>query len=94
MAYPDAPEDKLRCVSQSQMLSFTHFPINRVCIDYTCILFSYDDLLDIPGDDEETKYMRSARGAENAAQMLIEIFKKPEDFKPIDSLPVLTAFHE
>jgi len=63
-------------------------------MDYTSILFSYDDLMDVPGDDEETKYMNDARGVEKAAQMLMRIFKKPEKFKPIESLPVLTTFHE
>lgn len=63
-------------------------------MDYTCILFSYDDLMDIPGDDEETKYMHDAHGVETAAQMLMQVFKKPGDFKPINTLPVLTAFHE
>ena len=67
---------------------------NSVCMDYTSILFSYDDLMDVPGDDEETKYMHDAHGVEKAAQMLIHIFKKPEEFKPIDSLPILTTFHE
>ena len=63
-------------------------------MDYTCILFSYDDLMDVPGDNEGTKYMHDARGVEKAAQMLMQIFKNPGDFKPIDTLPVLTAFHE
>ena len=67
---------------------------NRFSMDYTCVVFSYDDLMDVPGDNEETKYMHDARGVEKAAQMLLHIFKKPEEFKPIDTLPVLTAFHE
>ena len=63
-------------------------------MDYTSILFAYDDLMDDPGDDEETKYMHDANGVEKAVQMLMNIFEKPEEFKPIKSLPVLTTFHE
>jgi hypothetical protein len=63
-------------------------------MDYTSILFSWDDLMDIPGNDEETKYMHDARGVEKAGQILMNIFKKPEEFKPTETLPVLTTFHE
>jgi len=63
-------------------------------MDYTSILFSYDDLMDIPGDGEETKYMHDTNGVEKAAQMLMHIFKKPDEFKPTKTLPVLTTFHE
>ena len=63
-------------------------------MDYTSILFAYDDLMDIPGNDEETKYMQDSRGVKKAAQVLMDIFKKPQDFQPIESLPVLTTFHE
>lgn len=50
--------------------------------------------MDVPGDGEETKYMHDARGVEKAAEMLMQTFKKPEEFKPVNTLPVLTAFHE
>ena len=63
-------------------------------MDYIAILFSYDDLMDIPGDDEGTKYMHETRGVEKSAQMLMHIFKKPEEFKPVETLPVLVTFHE
>ena len=63
-------------------------------MDYTSILFSYDDLMDIPGNDEETKYMHDTHGVEKAAQVLMHIFKEPEEFKPTNTLPVLMTFHE
>jgi len=63
-------------------------------MDYISILFSYDDLMDIPGDSEETKYMHDAHGVERSAQRLIHFFEKPEEFEPIEGLPVVTAYHE
>ena len=63
-------------------------------MDYTSILFCYDDLMDVPGEGEDTKYMHDAHGAEKAAQMLMHIFSEPEKFTPIKTLPVLTTYHE
>jgi len=63
-------------------------------MDYTSITFSFDDLMDVPGDNEETLYMHDARCVEEAARMLMHIFKKPDEFRPIKTLPVLTTFHE
>ena len=95
MCFPEAPDDKLRCVSGRMFSFMSSLPIlNSVCMDYTSILFSYDDLMDDPGDDEDTKYMHDARGVEKAAQTLMQMFKNPKEFKPIESLPVLTTFHE
>ena len=97
MCYPDASDDKLRCVLHIfAILLLTHyrFNSNSICMDFLCILFSYDDLMDVPGEGEDTKYMHNARSVEKAAQMLIQIFKKPEEFRPIEALPVLTTYHE
>ena len=94
MCYPDAPDDKLRCGLRSQRLHWLMSKSNSVCMDYISILFSYDDLMDVPGEDEETKYMHDVHGVEKAAQMLMRIFKKPEEFRLIETVPVLMTFHE
>ena len=97
MCYPDAPDEKLRCVSLVfAILLLTHYQLNSnsICMDFLYILFSYDDLMDVPGKGEDTKYMHNAHGVEKAAQMLIRIFKKPEEFRPVETLPVLTTYHE
>ena len=63
-------------------------------MDFISILFSYDDLMDIPGDSEETKYMHDADHVEKAAQILMQIFEGPTEYTPIEALPVLTTYHE
>ena len=66
----------------------------KLCIDYLIALFAYDDLMDVPGDDDSTQFMHNRHGADKASQLLMYVFKKPEDFKPIPGLPVISTYHE
>jgi hypothetical protein len=62
----------------------------RVTSDYMAILFTYDDLMDLPSSD----LMHDRMGADKAAKVMMSVLNEPDKFRPVAGLPVATAFHE
>lgn len=62
----------------------------RVTSDYMSILFTYDDLMDLPSSE----LMHDRMGADRAAMVMMSVLTEPHKFRPVPGLPVATAFHE
>lgn len=62
----------------------------RVTSDYMSILFTYDDLMDLPSSE----LMHDQMGADKAAKVMMSVLTEPLKFRPVPGLPVATAFHE
>ena len=62
----------------------------RVTSDYMSILFTYDDLMDLPSSE----LMHDRMGADRAAKVMMSVLTEPHKFRPVPGLPVATAFHE